>query len=1139
MDGAEAGPFYFPSSPTNAVEIRARRVLLVSCHHSMWLGNTFSQYRDTVDARRAHAFMMFIVEATIASNNIGAFEVVYDNVYESIGMRRVVFLRFWVFLSTDERTDAFNAQCMALLSRDADADGGGGSSKKAFAKRKRVDEPAAMGAHLIATPLDLVKALVQQRMSHVDESMTVTFDHAGAATDIDVHDVVADGDNADWGDAGEDNAGEGGDPPTSLVSRLAAVAHFDHNVTALALKSNRVSVADRSASSYLSEGSDGNFTFSVAGAPRLSRLRMVDARVSSHGSWLASAQSLLKFKLPHFVPSHHELTQWVLSQASVVGITASDLETMTSAELQEHVSQLMLCPAMYAPIPEITAGVASGASTWSECRNEEVYPSNAAWMAECREDSSIIARAVECGDLPASELRHNEEHVINELNMLTSSPLAGWPPAYAMVRRAASRDILKFNDMITSKFAFGRETSLSSMFVGSACPERMSLQTFFMVQFVELMRCEFGLDRPQSHMNAVIYPWAFVLLVPAFGYPGSIQARGPPGSGKGESKKRLQPCVNNEMWFNVDSISEQATTYGMKEQCFWDMDENTSQGKQAGSTLTQQTTDSNGISKRARANADLKITECKAHAVRHVSLGSSNMSLPPALQDRAVDIDLPRSMGEIRTNMTRGVPFIAASFRILTGLSTWVWLYNMAGLFTFEETILDVFYGLNAVIHPDSKLANNARTKEAVRILAIGITVFEIVSTYYRRKPGPIAEDGSHAFLTFVRDNAMLSPTAIWESYLLITTGQDPRRDSKVLSIFKDNLRRRSGGTYEKSDDDLYYVSTFVKPSADVEPKGFVQAANTCGLGQAIATEGLSHLLQIKDAVTGHHVLRLHTETAGSPRQRYHVLISAVQTLSVLTDAESAILECLSKEKSAGRAFVSSDETQYVFKENVRSSILAPKGTDPMLKFGRRDIMAADDSLLCVTGLGYESASGLLKDVAVPHSVRLETSALATAGGPLDPNSAGVYYGVMPFGGVIACDIEGLTAYEHMRDGLTTNESEAEINVHRLGTLLFRSCGAKAGERIFAGVGGAEDVNALYTLPDNGDGETIVIPNPRYTQRANRLTQSVDDPDESVFFVRTAKTVAVHSKLNICRQVNEFNRRRYGGTETSVSYNYP
>ena len=95
MDGAEAGPFYFPSSPTNAVEIRARRVLLVSCHHSMWLGNTFSQYRDTVDARRAHAFMMFIVEATIASNNIGAFEVVYDNVYESIGMRRVVFLLFY------------------------------------------------------------------------------------------------------------------------------------------------------------------------------------------------------------------------------------------------------------------------------------------------------------------------------------------------------------------------------------------------------------------------------------------------------------------------------------------------------------------------------------------------------------------------------------------------------------------------------------------------------------------------------------------------------------------------------------------------------------------------------------------------------------------------------------------------------------------------------------------------------------------------------------------------------------------------------------------------------------------------------------------------------------------------------------
>jgi hypothetical protein len=130
----------------------------------------------------------------------------------------------------------------------------------------------------------------------------------------------------------------------------------------------------------------------------------------------------------------------------------------------------------------------------------------------------------------------------------------------------------------------------------SAVPSDMTLQTFFLCQFVEYMRCEFGLDRPQSHMASVIYPWAFVLLSPLFGLPGSIQATGPPGSGKGLGKKRLQPCVSTPMWYNVDSMSAQATTYAssdgvLPDQAFWDQDENENQGKRDGQTLTAQTVD--------------------------------------------------------------------------------------------------------------------------------------------------------------------------------------------------------------------------------------------------------------------------------------------------------------------------------------------------------------------------------------------------------------------------------------------------------------------------------------------------------------------------------------------------------------------
>ena len=1132
------GPYYFPAS-VGGFKLPARRVLVVASPHSLWNGPTFEHYRESPDAKRAHALMMFVVEATIRSNNVGCFETVYDSVYDGIGMKRVVFLRFWVFLDNDERADAFTSQCQHILSPEDAPVPAPSSGKNKKPKRKRQEELPAMGAHLMTDPRELARALVQQKMSHVDETMSVTFDPCGGTNDLGNFDLDADDDAAD--DWGTEQAPS--DPGSSILARLSADSYFGHEITMLAMKSNRVSAADRDLSTYLTISADGTSVFSVADTDRQKRFKMVDARVTSSGCWLASAQDLLSFKLPHFEPSTHELTQWLLSQASIIGITASELNAYDAGDLHSRVNELMLCPALYAPIPAIATGAASGASSWSDRQYESVYPANAEWMSTCIREADTILRAVELQQLSEEEISYNETHVINELDMFTSTPLHGWPPGYANVRQSTSQDIVSFNNLIASTHTFGRDTSMACMFINDACPDDMSLQTFCMVQFVELQRCEFGLDRPQSHMNSVIYPWAFVLLVPAFGYPGSIQARGPPGSGKGESKKRLQPCVNCDMWFNVDSISDQATTYGggLPDMSFWDMDENTSQGRANGSTLTQQTTDSNGISKRARANAELKQTECIPQAVRHVNLGSYNMALPDAMQDRAVDIDLPRSLGEVRTNMTSGAPYIAACYRILTGLSAWVWLFNMAGLFTFEETLLDTFTGLNTVLLPESKLAGHARTKEAVRILSIGITVFEIVSMYYRLNPGPIAENTSHSLLAFIRDNAMLSPSAIWESYLLITTGQDPRRDPKVLSILKENLNRQSGGTYEKSDDELYYVTQFVKPSADVEPKAFITAADTCGLGQAIAVEGLQHLLQLKDADTGHRVLRLHTESAGSSRQRYQVLMTAVTTLSVLTETETALLECLSQAVAAGKALISADETQYVFKEDVRSSILTPKGSDPMEKYGRSDIMAADDSLQHVKILGYESASGLVKDVAVVHPTRLPTSQLATVGGPLDPTGAGVYYGTMCFGQVLACDTEGLHAYERQRDGETESESEAASKKKKLGVVFFKACGARPGERIFAGVGGADAVHALFTLPedDPDDNAPIVIHNPRYTQRANRITKSVSDPNESVFFKRTMQTVSVHSELNLCRKINGYNRGRYTSTAESRAYNYP
>lgn len=1153
---SDAGPYYFPSSPATPIEIPARRVLMVSCHASLWLGPTFSDYRDTPDSKRAHSLLMFVLEAAIRSKCVCCFETVFDSVYKQVDLDRPVFVRLWVFLGTDERIDAFNATAQEMVmgvAEEAEENGNDqrkkGAGKKKSSKRKRgneLDPRGPMGPHLIKSANDLAKCLVQQRMSHADETMELTFDHAGMSVDLtltDLADVAADDD----GDDGPTSVSLAEDPHTSLVYRLAASAHFKHAIVQLANKSNRVAGEDAEFTTYVKTDADGNMTFAVTDPERLSRIRVLDMRSGSSGGWLQSSMQLLKFKHPHFQPSAHELEQWLQAQAGIVGLSTSDIEEMTREELEEHVSELMLSPALYAPISSIATGVSSGASTWSECRYEEVYPENAAWMASCRKDTVKIEREIRAGRLLPGEERYNVDHIVSELRMCASGPLKGWPPAYAKVRRSVSRDILQFNKNLKGPDDFARETSRTVMFPlddsdadgGVGIPDNMTFQTFLMVQFVELQRCEFGLDRPQSHMNAVIYPWSFVLLVPAFGYPGSIQARGPPGSGKGEAKKRLQPCVNQDMWYNVDSISEMATTYsGLPEQCFWDMDENMSQGKAAGTTLTQQTTDSNGISKRARASADEEVTKCIPIACRHVNLGSYNIALPDALKDRAVDIDLPRAMGEVRTAVTRGAPYMAAVFRILTGLSVWPWLFAMAGLFTWEETVLEMFFGINAVMLPQSKVAGHARTKESIRILSIGITVFEIVSMYYRRTARELKEDGSYKFLSFVRANAMLSPTAVWEAYLLITTGTDPRRDPKVLAIFKQNLKQLPGGMYETMEDDLYFATKFVKANADTEPKEFVVAANACGLGQAIAEEGLASMLVRKDTTSGHPILKLVQETPGSSRLRYAVLASAVSTLSVLTAAESGILDCLVNIVDENSAEISADETQYIFKETVRTRILMPTPRDPMGKFGKSDIMAANELLQRVEGLGYESTPGLVKDIAVVHPTQLPSSQVAIDGGPLDPEGKGVLFGSMPFGNVIAVDIDGLNNYKQMRDGLTPAESDANDMVRRLGSRFFRACGAPAGENVFAGVGGAEEVNSFMVVSDIDDNTPLDIENPRYTHRANRVTKSIKDPNESVLFKRNAKTVRVSSDLHLCKKINDFNARRYPDTE-NLAYNYP
>ena len=1169
---------FFARPPTTPIEISCKRILCVAFPRGLWLGDTFASYRKTTDAKRAVSFLLYLLEAVLCSQNVACFEVVRDDSYAAVGMERVVFLRLWIFLESDERTDAFNAHAERLVTPQVHDDPPTGKRKRKHASF--AEEQPEMTHANVDTRAELLRCLLQLRLSHVAEQMTVEFTHAGAFVDLDGA-TDADVDQADDSDA-------------SLVYRLSAESYFEHALTRDVLASNKVHADDCAMASYVDPdvGDSNEFVWAVTSERRMKNVRMLDARLGSTSNWLTVANRLLLFNLPHRVPSAYETAMWLTQQASVVGIDASDVHGMTLADMNDKIDTMMMPPVMVAPIATARSSVAVGACDWSAARNAEVYPENADWIRDTMAANKRVEAMVSDGTFQAADRRRHEINVLADLRLLTSEAVQGWPSSYSDVRASCSRDMQEFNSLVEQGEPFVKETIMRCMFpnVNTGMPAGMDPTSFWMFQFVEYMRCEFGLDRPQAHMTSVIFPWSFVLLAPLFGMPGSLQARGPPGSGKGEGKKRLQSCVNSRMWFTCDSMSAQATSMeGLPTQCFWDFDENQtyvphqihfysffffglladtipnssippspppppplllrftrtrvyglncSQGKKDGETLTNQTVTSNGFSKRARANMELGTTVAKPMDARACWLGSYNVQLNGAERDREICVELPRSLGEFRTDITRGAVYIALCLRILTGLSSWVWLFYMGKLFDWEETVLQVFCGCNKVMNPDSKYAVHARTREGVRILSMAISVFEIVSMYFRRNPGPLREDASYEFLRFVRANAMLSPTAVWTAFILITTGEDPRREEKTLALFKAHLKRVSGGTYQKTEDNLYYVTKFVvtneKDSAD-----FIRAANDSGLGQAICTQTVSDLMVRKCPDSGHPFIKLEQE-GQTARSRYCVLTTVISDISVLTAAEASILSLLADDVEGNNVFISEDESQYVFKEATRKRIVSPVGKDPMTKYGKQDILAACDMLEQMS-IGFDISAGLVASISIVQTTRLPNSRRATPGGPLDPLYAedGVYVGSLPRGNVVLVDRVAFDDWRASRDGPTAIETEKQGAQRKLCSFFFAAVGAPDGTKVFGGVGGKDDTCAVNTVTRDTEVTAISIDNPKYVQRARRFTSSVEDTmTHCGLFPSDTRTVKISSDMHLCRRINAFISAKYPNT-AGLSYNYP
>jgi len=1118
---------YFPSTAVHSkITFQAERILLLSLPSSNWLGEDFDSIRPTPDAQRSNALLFFLVEVVIRSKNVLAFETVYDSVLTPHGIRRMVFVRLWVFLETDERTDAFNQHAQELVLPQEEKTKG----KKRY---RAEEEEVKKGYAEMTSPAELLRALLQARMSQLGETLHISFDRGGMQQDI----VTAFDDDAD---EESDDADTIEDPASSLVARLSVDSHFANPIMMLAEEQNRVDGDTGTKEHYITVNAEGNYVWQVEEEEDIKRVRVVDYRSGCGLQWMASSNDLYKFKHPSFEPSAHELRTWLQMQSMIVGLSSHETRSMTKEELQEKVDAFMHTPALVSPVKCLQLAKAT-VSDWSEIQYADTYPYNAMWMKKSRRTNAVIERAITEDGLDPGERRRNSLHITSQLESFTAEKIPGFPSAYNRVRKYYVTDTDVLNEIITNGEEFEKECATEFMFPDKSTYDAgMRWPTVFLVQLVEILRCEFGLDRPQTHMDTLIYIWSFLLLIARFGCPGSIQARGPPGSGKGEGKRRLQPCVNFGLWINMDTMSEHATSFqGIPEQCFWDHDENPHQDKKDGSTTIAQTADSNGITKRARGNVKENKTNMDPVACRHVILGSSNVKLPKALEDRAVFLDLPHNEGETRTDQTEASNHYALCLRYLTGCSVWPHLWEMGSQVSMDETCLNLFVGLAKEMIPNNIVAKNARKISDVRYASWGLTLFEINSMYNRRgDPCELRENNTYEFLTFMRANAMLSPTAIWSAFLLITAGEDAHREEKVLAVFKANLVQLPGGIYESIEDGDYYLTSIEQLPADRKDKELEDKANACGLGIAIMADTIDTLRKKKHPHNGKAYLKVVDGASGrSKNPRYAVLAPSVASLTVLTETERAILEYLSQQVKAGNVMISIDETQYVFKEAHRAFLLTPHGTSPTLKHGKASIMAAVD-MLTNMGIGFECESGLVKYVAVVHEAgQMPGDHVALPGGPLNPTGdVPVYFGALPFGQCIAIDTDGLHRYERQRDGIVQVEDMKASAQEKFANVFFRACGAQPGEVIFAGVGGGKKLCEFMTLAD-GDLEPVTIHNPKYTQRTSRMSKSVKSAMESPLFPITEPVVTITTDLNLCAKINAQNAERYDDTK-DCAYNY-
>ena len=1006
-----------------------------------------------------------------------------------------------IILENNDRAEAFVEQCEELI---------GGTDKEPAAKRQKTRgkaEPIPDTSWRAIKRADIAQCIAQIYLGDVEEVTHISYTVQSSVqpnADLDV-------DSDDEDGAVPSQAVDASD---SLLYRLSAKRMFDHASQQWKMEQWGTNETMRELETY---SSGGQFTIAAAELCNFQVLRNAGG-----GGWLLCADVLDNFLLPDVKPTVGDMRKYLVSLTHLGGGQTAAVHMLDDEEVSDSIGRLLPPTHMNPNQPIVRSATPIAGLSWSDTTVAMCLPTQnhaVSYWSMLRDKAHV---AFQAGKLDSTLLQWLDEQIIEYIDILFAAGQVtpGLPASYGRVRAAFNQDRAAFAQVVGGPNKRVAETLLSCYFP-PAPPDDMSHQTLFIYQLHDFLQVEAGLNAQQTLIAAAVFSMSFIVDHPGFGNPCSIQAEGPPGLGKSYIQKVMVEMINTGKVLKCNSYSSQAMTYeGMEEQCLLLMDENVNQGVKGGQTGQRQSSMIDGTLSRARADAEAKRTEIFSVACRYVEFAASNYELNNAMKKRYVCLPVTGDGKTAEKSFTQKTPaYVTAcvGWKLVTGLTTFPYLYKMFRLVECSMDLYDIFAELHAHVYPDSMLKQILRVKESIGVMAKSTTLMALVSLYHRRHRGAVAEVNTIALLQWLQVNWICDPYCIWFAAQCQLAGNDPNRNYKILSWLKNNLKKQAGGSIDFCENEPdYYITTFEINDARMEAQ-----ADLIGLGLAILKEGLRDM-SLKKGAAPPAVISYQVNRS----THYCVHRNKVTSMKTLTVAEQVIVDLLISKMA--QATANADLTHWVFPRSVRNKISQPdERIEGLANVSETEVDTALRELETSLGITMYTGTGTMRgtserrdEVCVIDNIRLNTSKKAPPGSMLDQDyTDNVYYtdGRILAGGIVF-DAKKMHEYLEIQAGRDPALIEAKERSAELANLFFTACGVSEGSQIFNGVGKNGEIAEWHDVevPE----KSPMIRNPYYTGGRGRLSSfSQAAADNTHIFKSNEKKVKISPDLKLAKRV--------------------